>query len=52
MILIEHQCQYIRGLVKINPWVMELGTNDEILTHSKLLTHVVEDLSNQLSELP
>lgn len=50
MELSDHQCQYNRGPSKIKVGIIELGTNDAILSLKVLLTQTVEELTNQLSK--
>lgn len=47
MTLNDHQVQHNRGLSQKNAGIIELGTNDGILAHNKLLTQIVEELTKK-----
>lgn len=45
MELNDHQVQHNRGPSQKKSRIIELGTNDVILAHNKLLTQAVEELT-------
>lgn len=52
MALNEHQVNYNTGASQLKVGTLELGTNDAIFAHNKLLTQTMEELTKQLSNLP
>lgn len=47
-----HQGKYNRNTSQRKSGIMELNTNDTILTQNKLLTQTMDELEKQLSKLP
>lgn len=52
MTINDHQVQHNRGLSQKKVGIIELGTNDAILAHNKLLTQTIEELTKQMLKLP
>lgn len=52
MTLNDHQGQNNRGPTQKKAGIIELGTNNAILTQNKFLSQQVEELTKQMSKLP
>lgn len=52
MALNDHQENHNRNPSQRKAEIFELGTNDALLAHNKILTQQVEELTKKMKELP